>query len=106
VSYRVAYYADPAVSIRVNLIRAWERGEIDAPVMSASSGPKDYIRNHIWAIFDRFPRVARVLMVRGEHSQIGKDQHPSPPFLLAVDAVGEVWDMAGKPVVIQEDEPL
>lgn len=100
-SYRVAYYEDPAVSIRVNLIRAWERGEIEM-VMSASSGPKDYARNHICAIFDRFPRVQRVLMVRGEYAEIGKDHHPSPPFLLVVDGAGEVWDMAGKPIVMQE----
>ena len=28
------------------------------PVMSASSGPKDYTRaNHVWAIFDRYPNA-------------------------------------------------
>ena len=41
-------------------------------------------------------------MVRGEYAEIGKDHHPSPPFLLVVDGAGEVWDMAGKPIVMQE----
>jgi hypothetical protein len=99
-SYRVAYQDHPAVYMRANLIRSWDRGEIE-PTMSASSGPKDYTKNHVCAIFDRFPQVARIFMVRGEFSQIGKDGHPSPPFLLVADLAGQVWDMAGKPVMFE-----
>ena len=98
---RVAYRADPAVTITVNLIRSWERGEIQEMAMSGSSGPKDYTRNHIFSIFERYPRVMRVLMVRGEYSQIGADKRLSAPFLLVLDGFGRYFDMAGKEVVIE-----
>jgi hypothetical protein len=91
---RVSYREDPAVSIDVDLIQRWERGEIDGPVMSASSGPKDYARNHIWAIFDRYPDITRVVMLRGEYLK-------SAVFLLVVRADGQVFDMAGKQVVLE-----
>jgi hypothetical protein len=92
---RVSYREDPAVSFTANLIRAWARGEIEGPVMSTSSGPKDYVRNHIWAIFDRFPDVASVLMVRGEYTH-------SRPFLLVTNEAGQIFDMAGKEVEAKE----
>lgn len=97
-SYRLSPAADPAVGFTVNILRAWTRGEgeMQELVMSASSGPKDYTRNHIFAIFDKFPDIARILMVRGEYSEIGKDRHMSPAFLLCVNAAGEVFDMAGE----------
>ncbi len=94
-SYRVSYREDPAVSFRANLVRAWDRGEIAEPVMSASSGPKPYVKNHIFAIFDRFPSVARVLMLRGEYSQ-------SVPFLLVTNEAGQYFDLAGKEVQVLE----
>jgi hypothetical protein len=97
---KVSYLDNPDRAITVNQIHAWGRGEIE-PTMSASSGPKGYIRNHVWAIFEDYPAVARVLLVRGEYSRIGKDEHPSPPFLLLVDGNGQAWDMAGKPVVME-----
>ena len=101
---RLAYRTDPAVGIKVNVIQRWARGDIAAPVMSASSGPKDYTRNHIWSIFDRYEWVEAVVMVRGQYSQIGADNHPSPPFLLLAGPGGSVFDMAGKEV-IAEDVP-
>ena len=91
---RVAYKHDPAIGITVNLIRSWKRGEIAEPVMSASSGPKAYLRNDIWSIFDTYPDIARVLMVRGEYLR-------SIPFLLMVSESGQVVDMAGKAVVVK-----
>jgi len=93
--YRVFYLEDPAVAFKGTLIREWKRGEIEEPVMSASSGPKDYTANHIWAIFDRYPTISSVLMMRGQYTR-------SPAFLLVTDAEGQVWDMAGKPVVMKE----
>jgi hypothetical protein len=92
-SYRVAYRDDPAIGFRVVVVRAWARGEIEEPVMSASSGPKPYTRNHVWAIFDRYPAVARVMIVRGEYTG-------SIPFLLVTDGAGRVFDMAGKEVAL------
>ncbi|HZF23982.1 MAG TPA: hypothetical protein VE030_11025 [Burkholderiales bacterium] len=90
---RVAYRDNPAIAGTVNLIRSWERGEIAEPTMSTSSGPKATIRNHIFAIFERYPHVGRVLMVIGKYSQ-------SVPFLLVVDEAGQFFDMAGKEVVV------
>lgn len=91
---RVSYRDEPHVSFKANVIRAWERGEIEAPVMSASSGPKDYVRNHVFAIFDRHRDAARVLMMRGEYTR-------SVPFLLIADADGHAFDMVGREVVIE-----
>jgi len=98
---RLCYRNDPAVGITVNVIHRWARGDIDGPVMSASSGPKDYTRNHIWSIFERYEWVAAVVMARGLYSQIGQDKHPSLPFLLLVGADGRVFDMAGKEVIAE-----
>ena len=98
---RLSYESNPQRGLEVELIFTWRRGEIPEPVMSASSGPKDYTRNHIFFIFERFPLVERVLMVRGRYSEIGADRHPSPPFLLVENANGEAFDMAGKPVVVE-----
>jgi transcriptional regulator of acetoin/glycerol metabolism len=98
---RVSYLDHPAVGITVNLVRSWDRGEITAQTMSASSGPKDYVRNRIWQIFEDHKNVVRVLMVRGEFSQIGSDKHPSPPFLLVADAAGKTFDIEGREVTVQ-----
>jgi len=99
---RLAYADDLEVGIIVHLIHRWDRGDIAEPAMSASSGPKDYTRNHIFSIFDHYEWVAAVLMVRGEYSQIGADKHPSPPFLLLLNAEGLAYDMAGKEVEMRE----
>ena len=90
---RISYENDPYVSFKANLIRSWARGDIPDQIMSASSGPKDYVKNHIWAIFDSYPLIKRVLMLQGEYTR-------SAPFLLVENAAGEVWDMAGKAVVM------
>jgi hypothetical protein len=89
---KVAYLEDPAIDITVNLIKAWDRGELQ-PV-TGSSGLKDYTKNHVWAIFDQMPEIVRIMMVRGEYLQ-------SIPFLLVIDRAGKVFDMAAKEVTIQ-----
>ena len=92
---RIAFEQNPAQGITVNLIRAWKRGEIEGPVMSTSSGPKESnTRTLIWNLFEKFPGVERVMMVRGEFKQ-------SIPFLIAVNAAGYAFDMAGEAVVIE-----
>ena len=95
-SYRVSSAADPNMGLTVNLIRAWDRDDpqVQECAMSASSGPKDYLRNQIWAIFDRYEGVRRILMVRGEYSK-------SVPFLLCINARQEIFDMAGELVNLQ-----
>jgi hypothetical protein len=58
-------YADVtgAPAIAVNVIKRWK----SAPemVMSASSGPKDYVKNDVAALFNSDPDVVEVVMVRG-----------------------------------------
>jgi hypothetical protein len=84
----VCYREDPTTGMRVHLLRRWQRGEIPAQVMSESSGPKDYIANYVWSIFDRFPAIGGVWLVRGRYVS-------SSLFLLVQDADGRIFDMAG-----------
>lgn len=56
-------YVDGSGSLDVTLISSWRRGEI-AMVMSASSGPKDYMKNMICAAFDQVPGIDRIALVR------------------------------------------
>lgn len=46
------------------MIGQWDR-ESTLPVMSTSSGLKDYIHNRVWAYFQQHPLAAKVTMVRG-----------------------------------------
>lgn len=71
------------------MVYAWNRGDIDAPVMSSSSGPKDYIKNQIWSVFNQRPEVTRVVMVRGG----------GPPFLLMRTRDNYWFDVTGEQVV-------
>ena len=50
----------------VTLIHAWHRGDIPAPIMSASSGPKSYLKNDVFYLFETNPQIEAVLMVRGK----------------------------------------
>jgi hypothetical protein len=69
---RVCYRDEPGTALTVSLIHQWRRGDITEPVMSASSGPKDYVKNRVYAIFESNPAIDSVSMVRGG----------GPPFLL------------------------
>ena len=93
---RIAYLEAPEVSIVATLVRTWKRGEVEEPVMSASSGPKPYTRNHVFAIFERYPLVTSVLILRGQYTR-------SVPFLLVTNEAGQFFDMAGKEVQILEE---
>ena len=84
-------YADGDKSIAVSIVGEWARGEVRM-VMSASSGPKDYIKNQICAVFEQVPAIESIRMVIGEYKT-------SVPFCLF--RVGEEWrDCVGKKVVI------
>lgn len=87
-------YADGGPSLGVRLIATWDRGGIPAPVMSASSGPKDYIKNRIFELFEAHPRINRVVMVRAS----------GPAFLLMRDEDNCWFDMSGKQVVAEEQQ--
>lgn len=69
---RVSYKGAPDQSLTVTLIHAWHRGDIDHAVMSASSGPKEYIKNDVFYLFEDNPLIEAVLMVRAN----------GPPFFL------------------------
>ena len=58
-------YAGSEERMEVSTIREWARGDVPAPVMSASSGPKDYIKNQVFAEFASRPDLERILMVIG-----------------------------------------
>ena len=69
----VRFKNDPTKGLTVRLIKTWKKGDLgDSPIMSASSGPKDYIRNQIWAIFDADHEIDAVSLVRAS----------GPPFLV------------------------
>ena len=60
----VVSYLEGGPSLEVRRIAAWNRGDIEAPVMSASSGPKDYFKNEIYALFQSDPELQRIVLVR------------------------------------------
>jgi hypothetical protein len=82
-------YAEGGPLLEVRAIAAWDRGFMDAPVGS-SSGPKDYIKNDIWSIFQAQPEVNRVVMVRASGS----------PFLLIRSTDNRWYDVTGKQVIV------
>lgn len=64
-STRVRYKDAPDQAMHVTLIHAWHRGDIPAPIMSASSGPKAYLKNDVFYLFETNPLIDAILMVRG-----------------------------------------
>jgi hypothetical protein len=82
-------YAEGGPSLRVRHIYTWDRDKMPPPVMSASSGPKDYIKNQICTLFDAHPEVDRVVMVRAS----------GPPFLLMRSEAKYWFDVSGKQVI-------
>jgi len=88
----VVRYADSGPSLSVREIHTWNRDDLTAPVMSASSGPKDYIKNQIYALFQQRPAVYQVMMVRAG----------GPPFLLLRETGGWI-DVTGSRVVMASE---
>lgn len=84
-------YADRSESLTVRLIHQWNRGDIGGPVMSASSGPKDYIKNQVWQAFSDTPSLDAVMMVRAN----------GLTFVI-FQRGGEYFDATGKQVAIKE----
>jgi hypothetical protein len=82
-------YADGTAPLTVRLIYAWNRGDVPAAVMSASSGPKNYIKNQAFLIFEGHPEINRLVMVRAH----------GPTFFLLRTTAGTWHDVTGKQVV-------
>jgi hypothetical protein len=92
---RVNYKDSPDQALTVRLISSWRRGDIDHAIMSASSGPKDYVKNLVFAIFENNPQIDAVLMVRSA----------GPPFFLL--RIGRSYfDMFKQEVEIESVEEL
>ena len=89
----VAYADSPEKSAKAALVHEWQRGDIPQMIMSASSGPKDYVKNMIFLAFESRPEIAavRMLILNGK------------PFCLF--RVGENWhDCTGKQVVVSGED--
>ncbi len=84
-------YAGETRGLRARLIRAWSRNDIPDQVMSTSSGPKDYIKNQIWQLFQDVPAARRIIMVRGSGS----------PFVLVWNGA-QYFDISAREVIVEE----
>lgn len=86
----LSYVGQPKISLRVDEIARWLRGEIPELMMSASSGPKDYFKNQVFLEFEHDAALEEILIVRGR----------GDPF--ALRRRGEVWsDCTGAPVEVR-----
>jgi hypothetical protein len=92
---RVRYRDAQDQSLTVRLIAVWHRADITEPVMSASSGPKAYVKNDVYALFEANPAIDAVLMVRG---------HGPTFFLLRVGR--RYFDISGQEVDVESAEEL
>lgn len=91
----ISYKDSPDQALTVRLIHAWHRGDIEAPIMSASSGPKGYVKNDVFYLFESNPAIDAVLMVRGG----------GPPFFLF--RIGRSYfDVLAREVQIEAVEEL
>lgn len=81
-------YADGGAALDVRLIAVWRREVLPGPVMSSSSGPKDYLKNQIWSAFNQVRAVDLIAMVRA-----------SGPMFLLLRAGGRWHDVTAREVV-------
>ena len=91
---RLSYKDGPGGALPVDVIHRWKRGDLPAPVMSASSGPKDYIENQIWSVFHADAEVESVAMVRGN----------GPAFII-IQKGGHWFDVAQKELEARKYPP-
>jgi len=87
---RLTLRAGDGRSIEAALIREWAAGEMDGPVMSSSSGPKDYLKNAAWMLLDR-TSAARVALIKSTAAL----------FFLWQRSDGEWFDVGGNPVAVR-----
>lgn len=87
-------YADEDQKLRVALIASFRRGCIEMagyPQMSNSSGPKDYLKNRIFALLE-IPHAEEVYLVRGR----------GPVFAIIRFTSGQLADIEGRRVVLEQ----
>lgn len=81
-------YVGAPDSFPVKIVGDWMRGEITM-VMSASSGPKEYVKNMIAMAFESKPEIERIRMVLNDRNV---------PFCL-FQIQGRWFDCSAKEVV-------
>lgn len=91
---QVSYAGDAERKLIARVIHDWQRGEIAGPVMSASSGPKAYLQNLVFTLFETGRDIERILWLIGEYKQ-------SIPFCLYLRA-GCWYDCTAKLVEIAD----
>jgi hypothetical protein len=81
--------------IEVDVWGDYKRGDIAAPVMSTSSGPKAYLKNIVYYAFEGNPAIERIRLCVGRHRE-------SVPFALFRregcwrDCTGRIVECGGK----------
>lgn len=82
---RIRYRDGTTDWFSVRIIHKWVPSELPDPVMSASGGPKELVRNWVWTLCKGDKAIDEVVMVRSS----------GPPFCIV--RKGKVWfDVAQK----------
>lgn len=89
---KIRYARGDSAFLTVRLIASWNREDVNYAKMSSSSGPKDYIWNDVYSLFQRNPKIDRVVMVRAS----------GPPFFL-LEAEHAWFDVTGKQIVKEKE---
>lgn len=85
-------YADEQASLRVVLIASYKitSSELAGYPVVGSSGPKDYLKNQIWAALNQ-PGVDEVYLVRGRGPMFALVRHGK-----------QLFDLDARPVVLEQ----
>jgi hypothetical protein len=90
---RLQYSDDGEQSLEVRLIRVYHRSDPDirdGPVMSISSGPKDYVKNQICSVFEQDLAIEDVSVVRA-----------NGPMFIIMRKGSQYFDVSGREVEVQ-----
>ena len=90
-------YVDGEKSVVALEVFSWDRDDIPAPIMSASSGPKDYFKNHIYQEFLDRPEIMRITLCTIART--------GQPFAIFRDQQNCWFDASGKQVIAEWQEP-
>ena len=82
-------YPNSPRALQVSVIQTWKRGVIPKSI-SGSSGPKGYLKNDVFFLFERQSRAAEVALVRSSAALL----------FLWRDQEGRWFDVGDEPVVV------
>lgn len=78
--------------LKAEVIFTWTRDDFPhGAFMSISSGPKDYLKNDVWTIFETVKAADTVVMLRAA----------GPTFFL-IHAAHQWFDVTARPVEVQD----